>query len=564
MQEADDSSALVAKAIGFHQAGRLDEAQALYDKALAMRPSQVDALHLSGVLLHQRNGSVEALRRLRAALALSPRAAAIHFNCGKVLREMGRLAESISSLRRAAELDPRFDAAHFELAAALDESSRFEEALDAFFHALSVRPSAASWYGVGNCLARMQRLEEAVSAYQTALRFEPNYREAAYNLALVLVSLGRCEEASPIAARFSADSRNALALFNAGQISLSIGRLATARDLFIQALSLEADLAPAKLGLSQLDLLQGHFESGWRAYEARWTMPDQRSNARYADRPFWTGTEELRAKTVLVHAEQGLGDTLQFCRYLPLLAGRGAKVVAQVQKPAVALLRRSLGEAVRVISDDEAPPPFDLQCPMLSLPMAFGTRLETIDGNVPYLTPGPRPAWLEEACSEDGVLIGLAWSGNNRHANDINRSIPPRHLRTLLDAFRGSGGRPVQFIALQTYFRPSDREVLAEHPSLLRFTPKIGSFDDTAALAGACDLIVSVDTSVAHLAGALARPLWLLLPYVPDWRWLLDRVSSPWYPQARLIRQEQPGDWDGVLKRVAKDLRFRIGSKGLA
>jgi len=566
MSKAVDANAIVARAIQCHQAGNLDEAQSLYEKALALRPLQPDALHLSAVLLHQRGNARAALQRFAAALEVSPKVAAIHFNRGKALRDSHKLDDAIASLERATKLEPRFDQAHYELATALDESGQYEKALDSFTRAASLRPSAPAWQGVGNCLARLQRGEEAVQAFLSALQLEPGNGDAAYNLALVQASIGRAPQALEIAHRIAvAPSANhhgrATALFQAGQIQLCLGQLAQARQFFQQTLSLETKHPQALVGLAQLDLLEGQWESGWAGYETRWLLQDKQVSDAIWARPRWSGRESLEGKTILVHAEQGLGDTLQFCRYLPLLEARGAKVVAQVQAPLTTLLRRSLSSTIRVLDEGGDPGEWDWHCPLLSLPLAFATRLDSIPANDSYLVAGARPQWLQacrdEAANRDCLFVGLAWSGNIRHANDINRSIPPNALRMLLEANRDMPNRKIRFVALQTQFRTADQEILAQNPSLAQFVGKIDSFDDTAALIGACDLVISADTSVAHLAGALGHAVWVLLPHVPDWRWMLGREDSPWYPRARLVRQQRPGDWAGVMRQVVQDLRER-------
>jgi hypothetical protein len=294
-------------------------------------------------------------------------------------------------------------------------------------------------------------------------------------------------------------------------------------------------------------LAQGAFAAGWAAHESRWGRPGSQA-PRATSRPGWRGAGALEGRRLLLTGEQGMGDQIQFLRYAPLAAARGATVLLEVSRPLLALCADLAG--VSRATGDDAPlgdGEFDLHCPLMSLPLAFGTTLETIPAAIPYLA-APADAlarWSARLGSASRPRIGVAWSGNPAHGNDRNRSLALARLAALFDA-------RAEWISLQREVRAADRDALA---GLRHFGAEIGDFGDAAALCAGCDLVIAADTAMAHLAGALGRPVWILLPFAADWRWLTDRADSPWYPTARLYRQERPGDWDAVLARVGDDLR---------
>jgi hypothetical protein len=311
---------------------------------------------------------------------------------------------------------------------------------------------------------------------------------------------------------------------------------------------LRPDFAEAHWNEALLSLLTGDFSRGWAKYECRWKKEPLVLSKRNFSQPLWLGADAIDGKTILLHSEQGFGDTIQFCRYVPLVAARGARIILEVQRPLQELMT-NLASAAQVISKGDPLPDFDLQCPLLSLPLAFGTRLETIPSAMPYLQTSVQALkdWQARLGPKVRPRIGVAWSGNPTHKNDQNRSISLRSLLPLLDI-------EATFVSLQKDIRHDDAAVLKEHSDILQFGDALKNFSDTAALISQLDLVISVDTSVAHLAGALAKPVWVLLPFIPDWRWLLDRDESPWYPTVRLFRQEDTRAWDSVIVRVHADL----------
>jgi tetratricopeptide (TPR) repeat protein len=425
----------------------------------------------------------------------------------------GRLAEADDLARAILSVKADyFDALHL-LAVISTQQRRFDEALASYDRALALQPDhVEALCNRGIVLHELQQLDEALASYDRALALRPDYAAALYNRGNTLQQKQRLDEA--------------LASYD-------------------RALALQPDYAQAHFNRSLLQLLKGNFDAGWREYEWRWTDASLKLPNRDFAQPLWLGDTAIEGKTILLHSEQALGDTIQFCRYVPLVAGRGARVLLEVPAPLKDLTASLVGVA-QVISAPDQPAYFDLHCPLLSLPLAFGTTIESIPADVPYLTAPSESLrrWNVMLGSKRRLRIGLAWSGQPRPAN---RSIELRSLLPVLDL-------DADFVSLQKNVRADDATVLQERSDLVPLGDKLDTFADTAAVIANLDLVISVDTSVAHLAGALAKPVWVLLPFLPDFRWLLDREDSPWYPTARLFRQNAPGDWSGVISRVVVEL----------
>lgn len=398
--------------------------------------------------------------------------------------------------------------------------------------------------------AREERWEECLRHATDALALDPRHVEVLCNRGAALRMLGRPEEAL-------ADYDRALALApgkaeilnNRGVALAALNRHGEAIACYDAALAAAPDYARAGFNRSVSRMLTGDFAGGWADHEYRWRGGDRPMQPPASRKPPWTGREEIRGKTVLLGAEQGLGDLLMCGRYARLLRERGARVVLEAHPPLAALLQGMDG-VDQVIALGEALPPHDYHVPIMSLPLAFGTRVETIPRDVPYVSapPGHLARWREKLGSARRPLVGLAWSGSATLRNDRNRSIPLARLDPLREA-------NATFVALQKDIRDADRPHLAGARPILHFESELADFRDTAALASLMDVVVSVDTSLAHLAGAMAKPAWILLPFSPDWRWLLGRDDSPWYPTARLFRQPRPGDWETPIRAVAEALR---------
>lgn len=409
----------------------------------------------------------------------------------------------------------------------------------------SEQQDAPTLYNQGNALRRAGQLEQALGLYERALALRPDLTSARLNRGNTLHDLGRhADAARDFSQLLERDPGNVAALHNRANAWRELGQHRQACEDLEAALAQSPGDARIEWNLALAELRLGRFEAGWHHYEARWRRDASLAALRPRTGRPWTG-EDCRGKTVLLYGEQGLGDVLQFVRYAPLLAARGARVLLQVAAPLVTLLRRCPGVA-EVVATGHAAPHFELHCALMSLPALLGTTGASIPEAVPYLSADTdRLAhWRARLGARKGLRVGLVWAGNPRHENDRWRSVELEQLLAALDA-------PAQFVCLQRELRDGDRETLARWPQLLFFGTELKDFDDTAALCELMDVVISVDTSVAHLAGALGKPLWLLLPQVPDWRWMLEREDSPWYPTARLFRQHRTRDWAPVLQRVA-------------
>lgn len=332
------------------------------------------------------------------------------------------------------------------------------------------------------------------------------------------------------------------------RIHFSLNRDAEAINCFDKAIALQPDHAGAHHNKSFVKLALGQYEEGWKLYEWRWKTKKALISPRLFSQPLWLGEEDMAGKTVLIHSEQGLGDTIHFYRYLADMQKTGCNLIFEAPAALVPLIATQRGKFT-LVGKGAPLPDFDLQCPLMSLPLIFKTTVETIPASIPYFVPAPAKskAWRAKLGEKTKPRIGIVWSGNPKFANDIRRSMP---LKTLLPVL----GDGVEWHALQKDIRPEDREALETHGNILEHGAELNDFADTAALIGELDLVVSVDTAVAHLAGAMGKPVWILLPFHPDFRWLRDREDRPWYPTARLIRATKDGDWSSVIERLAQEL----------
>jgi tetratricopeptide (TPR) repeat protein len=546
VKPADTADAL-RRALGFHQRGNFPQAEELYAAVLETQPDNFDALHLYGVLRHQRGQHAEALASIAKALRTNARSAAAHSNYGAVLAALNRSEEAIASYAQAIALQPDFTDALVAQANTLYALGRFAEALSGYERVLAIKPDFAEIHNnCGNALWCLRRPREALTRFDAALAHKPDYAEAHNNRGNVLLDLNRAADA--LASFERALSLNADypdALVNRGNALRDLNRDDEALESFERAIALMPQPAEAHWNKALLHLSHGDYEQGWPGYEWRWRRAG--AAVRGFAQPQWRG-EDLTGKTILLHAEQGFGDVIQFARYVPMVAALGARIILEAPDALMPLLA-SLDGLSATVTRGAPLPAFDLHCPLLSLAGAFGTTLATIPAAIPYLrVPDDRmTAWRALLPRTDRLRVGLVWSGKPSHNNDHNRSIPLSQLVPLL-------GMPgIIFISLQRDVRDADRPALESSP-LLRLDERLADFADTAAAIAQCDLVIAVDTAVAHLAGALGRPVWLLLPHAGDWRWLMDRDDSPWYASARLFRQPSIGDWNSVIARLAAEI----------
>src|SRR5579871_1439041 len=519
-------SRLQRQALDAFEQGHYDKAERLCHAILEYRSNDFDALHLTGFIRLQRGHLTEAIGFLTKAVQADATSVDAASNLGLALHGTGRFDEAIAHYHNALALAPRHPEILYNLGNTHLAQDRIDEALESYDGALAQNPShVGARVNRGNALLRVNRLSNALESYEQALALMPGHPQILTNRAHVLRRFGRMPEAL-------ADLEAALAK--------------------------ASEFAEAHFEMALARLTLGEFKAGWKEYEWRWKTGAFADKRRAFRQPLWLGAVPLSGKTLLLHAEQGFGDTIQFIRYVSLLAGRGAQVICEVQPELVALLSQFADQfaGVTIVARGEALPHFDLHCPLLSLPLAFGTELAAVPAQVPYLNvPAARVAHWRDRLSQGSPRAGFVWSGSAAHKNDANRSIPLARLERLF------AGLPFACFSLQREMRDSDREVLQRLPDLIDLGPGLSDFADAAAVISQMDVIVSVDTAVAHLAGSLGKPVVILLPHAADFRWLRGREDTPWYPTARLLRQPSSGDWDSVLDRLPGELIGLIGAE---
>jgi len=564
--------------------GRHEEAVERFERTLAARRDHAEAHNNLGNSLHALDRIEEAIVCFERALALRPRYAEAHCNLGVSLKAAGRRDEAVLHYREALQIDPRRGEAHNNLGDVLRELGRYEQAADHCRLAIALRPDYADAYNnLGNALQALGRHEEAIASYKSALRLRPDFADAHSNMANSLHALDRSAEAvanlekalslKPDSADVHYNLGNVLkalnlnelaiahferalaikpdhiaALNNCGNALRNLNRTEEALARFKSAQEIKPDYADAHWNEALCRLVIGDLELGFEKYEWRWQTEESKALVRRFPQPLWLGNKDVRGSTILLHAEQGLGDTIQFCRYAEMVAALGARVVLEVQ-PTLKSLVSTLRGVQQVLGRGEPLPSFDLHCPLLSLPLALGTRLETIPAEVPYLEASPEfvGKWRPRLGQKIKPRIGIVWSGSPSQKKAAYRTIGLKRFAPVL-------ALDLQFVSLTKEIWPEDQDALAAHADIMRFEAELADFSDTAALVSLVDLVISVDTSVAHLAGAMGKPVWVPLVFSSDWRWLLDRDDSPWYPTVRLFRQPHAEDWDSVMRRIAVEL----------
>lgn len=531
--------------------GQIDAAIASYDRAIAIRPEFAQALSSRSILWQWKLQSSETVPQTPAGTGNARSDADALYRRGLKLQEQKRFDEAVISFDQAIALWPDFAEAFCARGIALKGLGKPEAAIASYDRAITLKPDfAQAHYNRGIALQDKGLDDAAVTSYGRAIEVKPDYARAYAARANVLVKTGHADIAV-------ADCDRAIAIDPAfadahafrGAALMALKRIDEALASYDRAIAIRPDYIEARWNRSLALLLNGDFVNGWREYEWRWKNENLRLVSRWKDvAPLWLGETSLKDKTILIHAEQGLGDTLQFSRYVHPLKTLGARVILDVQ-PALLTLLKQQNWPVTVVAKGHPPPAFDVQCPLMSLPLALRTTPDSVPHPDRYIAADNRLTrqWAETLGPRRKPRIGLVWRGSPKHKGDQQRSLAPDDLLPLLSP-------AYEFVSLQKALQPEDERLLQAHPEVRNFAATLGDFSDTAALSGLMDLIISVDTSVAHLAGAMGRPTWILLPFIPDWRWLLDRDDSPWYSSARLFRQVQAGDWAAVIHRVSVEL----------
>ena len=581
---APSSVELYEAGLQHFNAGRSLEAQICCEKALALDAQHADTLHLVGLLsLHSKQYD-HAVEWISRAIRQQPKADYLA-GLGTALLNQGRREEALATFERAVRLKPDHPTSWRNLGNALADIGRSEDAILSFQHTLELDPG--DWVAADKCgsivfsLGRMKealsyldlsnkllpnhaptlqkrsialhslsRFEEALAEIERAHAFDPGNADICNNAGVILRRLGREEQALPWLDRALKIRPNFLAARNNKSFALSqMHRFTDAIAVYDEVEASDPGKAEADLYASLVHLLTGNFELGWAGRESRTKFSSPQIARIEFSQPRWLGEECIDGKTILLHTDEGLGDAIQFLRYVPMVAALGARVVVVVPDAVWPLLSGLEGVSQCVPLSAGTLPAFDMWCQLSSLPLAFGTRLDTIPSTTPYLSARAEslPAWEARLGARDGLRVGLVWSGNPAHRNDYNRSMPLSTLAPILDV----GAR---FLSLQKDPRPDDKAFLLARPEIVDHTAQLTDFAETAALISCLDLVITVDTSVTHLAGALGCPTWILLPHTPDWRWLLDRDDSPWYPSARLFRQDETRDYTSLIARVRHEL----------
>jgi tetratricopeptide (TPR) repeat protein len=538
-------------ALQHHRAGRLPEARQIYEQILFDHPNHSGALLNLAAIFDQLGQSARAVELIRRAVSAAPTDAVAHNALGIALTRTAAHDDAIAAFRQAIALKPDFAHAWNNLGNVLKSQGRRDEAIQAYRSAISISPDfAGARNNLAVALEEMGALLEAAQAYQQILAENPRYTDAHFNLGNTLKKMGMPDDAV-------AAYRQAIALkpeFSDAHKALGMalgekGGLNEAIAYYRKAIALNPNDAEAHHNLSLALLLAGNFEQGWPEFEWRWKIPNCPSKWPDFKQSLWDGGD-LAGRTILLYAEQGLGDTIQAIRYLPLVVQRGGRILIKVQSDLLRLLRQMPG-VERWLTDDDPVPQFDIHCPLFSLPLAFQTRLETIPAAVPYLRADPAliQTWQSRLGPANGRRrVGLNWAGNFRFPLNQRRSIDLQQLAPL-------GRVPgVQFFGLQKGPFADRADSLPSGLSLKNIGPDLNDFADTAAVMACMDLIITTDTAVAHLAGALARPVWVMLHDPPDWRWMLGRTDTPWYPTMRLFRQDSMRNWQTVIAQVADAL----------
>lgn len=478
------------------------------------RSVNVAQLNAQGLMLLQQGQLKAGSDLLRQSLAQNPRQPETFYNFAFSLRKLGQMNAAIEAYSKAILLAPNDVDALMARGQVFATQNSFEEAVSDFAKAVKLAPqNPDAWNNYGNVLLELCREPQAIEAYDNALKLRPSFAQA---------------------------------LFNKGKALVAMEAYLEAAEIYETALAQNPQYEEAKWHLSWVKLLLGDFAQGWSLFESRWTVAELGNLRRYGQLQQWLGRQSIVGKSLLLYNEQGLGDTIQFCRYVPVLLAMGAKISLAVQAPLVSLLVNQwpgvmVAESFADLKD------FDVATPLMSLPLALGTSLQTIPASVPYIhVPGS-----VDSISLARPRVGLVWSGSPQHKNDKNRSMRLEMLAPLFEL-------PADWVCLQPEIRETDVAWLEAHPEVRLERPALNDFVETAQLVAGLDLIVTVDTSVAHLAGAMGKPVWIMLPTGCDYRWLLKREDSLWYPTARLFRQTERGDWAAVVSRVADAIRTLV------
>ena len=549
-----EAPARLEDGILLHQQGRLDAAASIYSRIIHENPDNVDASYLLGLVYLQSKNHSLAVDFISKAISLNADNHMYHCNLGVAFKELGQLETAVACYERAINLRPDYATAYSNLGATLKELGQFDAAVACCDKAISLKPDYFEAYSNrGNALNELGRFEAALACHDIAIKINSKYAEAYSNRGNSLQGLSRFEEAVAsydLSIKLKPDYHEAYT--NRGNALRELKRFSVALESYDISISIKPDYVDANYSRAALLLLCGEFEAGFKAYEWRLKSTSVKLKKENLTQPGWLGSESLYGKKILLYSEQGLGDTIQFCRYVKSVADLGARVLLEVPQSLIGLLQELEGLSL-LIERGQPLPDFDFHCPLLSLPLALKTNLMTIPGQSAYLAPrADRHAKWSKYLGSGGFKIGIAWQGATGRV-DLGRSFPVRlfHKISCLPGAR--------LISLQKNTGVDQLAMLPEGLTIEvlpdEFDSGADAFLDSAAVMKSLDLVITSDTAISHLAGALGVPTWTALKSVPEWRWLLDRPDSPWYPGHRLFRQDRSGDWDPVFDEIASALQ---------
>jgi tetratricopeptide (TPR) repeat protein len=492
--------------------GKLNDALESYDRAIALQSDHFDAYNNRGFVFQKLNLLDEALKNYDKAIAIKPDYAETLNNYGAALKSLGQFNNAVNAFKRAIEIAPKYAQAHNNLGVTLNSINQPYEAIESYDRAIALNPDyAEAFYNKGNTLKDIGKLNDALESYDRAIALQSDHFDA-YN--------------------------------NRGRILKELNQFDKALESYDRAIALKPDYAEALLNKSIVQLLLGNFKEGWENYEWRWSGSSLKGDKRNFNQPLWTGNKPIQGKTILVYGEQGLGDIIQFSRYIPLLHQLGSKIIFEVPESLLSIMK-CLDKYCTLITTGKPLPDFDTYTPLMSLPLAFKTEISSIPSASSYLQidEAIKNNWTRKLGPRKRMRIGLAWAGNSINENDKRRSINFELFRTLFNL-------PLDFYSLQKECLESDKIIMNSISNFYNHQKDLYDFSDTAALIHHLDLVISVDTSVAHLAGALGKNVWILIPFSPDFRWMTKRSDSPWYPNATLFRQPQIYNWKNLIEEI--------------
>lgn len=527
--------------------GRADEAHENYNKAINLNQNYAEAYYNRGILHEKYERLLEALKDYDKAIEIKSDYANAYNNRGNILKKLEKYDEALASYENAIKSNPYHTEAYSNRGVILKQLKDYPAAITSFLKAIDLNNNYAdAYYNCGNTFIELNNFKDALTFLNKAILINPNYASAYISQGNVLIELKKFDEAL-----ISYDK--SIALNSNSSIHLS---KRSPEQKFLNVSS-TYDLADTHWNKALLKILLGEYEQGWDLYEYRRLRKDQEKYYPNYSKPLWLGKESLNSKVLYLYPEQGLGDFIQFCRYILLVEKLGASVILRAPIPLISVIN-SIGLNARIVKSHEEVDSYDFHCPIMSLPLAFKTTLDNIPNAMPYLfsDAAKKNHWKNKMAGSTTLKVGLVWSGSKNHMKDQSRSLRLEQLKPLFDL-------PVNFYSLQKEVREEDQATLSQLSQIQQYSQELNDFSDTAAMVDNLDLIISVDTSVAHLAGAMAKNVWILISYLPDYRWMLDREDSPWYPTARLFRQPNIGDWESVIGNVKQALQALLAEKSI-